>query len=524
MVAHLVRLKLSLLANGLRRSPWQVLGLVIALVYTGGAVLLVLVGLGFLSVADAPLRDDVIVLGGGLLVLGWWVVPLVAFGSDATLDPRRFVTFPIPRRQLVVGLTLAGLVGVPGVMTTLVALGTAGAWWRSPVAVVVGLVGAVLGLLTCVVGSRAVTTGLASLVGGRRFREVTAVVLLLPLFFLGPILNGLLSGVGALEDVLPTIGRVAGWTPFGAAWALAGDAARGDWLLLLARLVLAAAVVGLLALLWDRGLRRVLTAPAGRGVARNRPSGLGAFGRLPVGGTGAAGAVAARSLTYWVRDPRYAAAVVLVPLLPFLMWFIGGLHGGWMLAVGPVAGFLMAWTVSADVSYDGTAFWTHLAAPVRGRDDRMGRVVAALIIGVPTTLTMAVISLAVSGRWQAALPVLALSLATLGTTLGAATALSVRVVVPVAKPGDSPFSSPQGGNIASMVVQIGGWLLVMALMLPAVGLTVAAVVTGAAVLAVLAPVVGLGLAVVYLLVGIRIGARTYDRRAPELLQQLVAMP
>ncbi len=48
------------------------------------------------------------------MLLGWVVLPLAAFGVDATLDPARFVTFPIPRRQLLVGLGLSGLVGIPG--------------------------------------------------------------------------------------------------------------------------------------------------------------------------------------------------------------------------------------------------------------------------------------------------------------------------------------------------------------------------------------------------------------------------
>lgn len=39
MVAQFLRLKLRLLANTLRRSPWQVVGIVIALFYGLGAAL-----------------------------------------------------------------------------------------------------------------------------------------------------------------------------------------------------------------------------------------------------------------------------------------------------------------------------------------------------------------------------------------------------------------------------------------------------------------------------------------------------
>ena len=59
--------------------------------------------MGVLSVQEPDIRGLVVVLVGSVLVLGWWVVPLVAFGLDSTIDPARFVTFAIPRRSLLTG-------------------------------------------------------------------------------------------------------------------------------------------------------------------------------------------------------------------------------------------------------------------------------------------------------------------------------------------------------------------------------------------------------------------------------------
>ncbi|WP_448631488.1 hypothetical protein [Cellulomonas soli] len=87
MVAHLVRLKLTLLRNGLRRSAWQVVGLVFGALYGLGILAVVVPSAVALSLQDVALQRDVTVLLGALLVLGWWVVPLLAFGVDATLDP-----------------------------------------------------------------------------------------------------------------------------------------------------------------------------------------------------------------------------------------------------------------------------------------------------------------------------------------------------------------------------------------------------------------------------------------------------
>ena len=50
------------------------------------------------------------------MTLGWLVVPVLFTGIDQTLDPRRFATFALPRRRLLLGLLAAALVGLPGVV------------------------------------------------------------------------------------------------------------------------------------------------------------------------------------------------------------------------------------------------------------------------------------------------------------------------------------------------------------------------------------------------------------------------
>ncbi|MBU5424703.1 hypothetical protein KQI48_18680 [Cellulomonas hominis] len=516
MVAHLVRLKLALLRNGLRRSVWKLIGLLLGGLYV--AFLLVMAGAGLVllgSKDDPELTRTVLVLAGTVLVAGWWLLPLVAFGVDSTLDPDRFRLFPVPRRSLLTGLALAGLVGLPGVATVLVSAATSLAWWRTPAAVVAALVGGALGVALCVVGSRAVTTLLAPLVTGRRFREVAAVLVIVPLILAGPIMLGVTSGLAAVADALPAIAQVVGWTPVGAPWALAADVADGAWLAALGRLAVALASLAALVVVWDRALSAALERPEG-GARVARSTGLGFLGRLPATPTGA---VVARCLTYWVRDARYAAAVAVVPVLVLLLWFLGRGTDA-LLAAGPVVAFVMGWALSADVSYDHTAFWTHVAAPIEGRVDRTGRAVAGLLVGTVVVLVVALVALAVTARWDAAAPVLGVSLGVLTTALGTSSVYSARVVYPVPKPGESPFTTPQGTSFAVMVSQWVGMLVLGALCLPGVGLGVAGIVTGHPLPTVLAAVVGPAVGVVVLVAGIRIGARIYDRRAPELLQTI----
>ena len=77
MVAQLVRLRLTLLGNLLKRSAWQIVGFAFAALY-GATVLLTLVaGLFALSIDDPATAQTVVVAGGSVAVLGWWLLPLV---------------------------------------------------------------------------------------------------------------------------------------------------------------------------------------------------------------------------------------------------------------------------------------------------------------------------------------------------------------------------------------------------------------------------------------------------------------
>ncbi|WP_315095280.1 hypothetical protein [uncultured Cellulomonas sp.] len=517
MVAHLVHLKLTLLRNSLRRSPWQVIGLVIGALYALGALAVVVGSMAVLSVQEPDIRGLVAVLVGSVLVLGWWVVPLVAFGLDSTIDPARFVTFAIPRRSLLTGLAIAGVIGLPGVVTVGSVLALAGVWWRTPAALVVGVVCAVLALATCIIGARATTSAASSVLSGRRFREVMAAVAVLPFIVIGPLLGRLADGGPITAETVQRVADVLSWTPLGAVWAVPGDVADGRWDLAAARFAIAVATLVLVTVVWDRALAHALVNPAHERVS-TRGHGLGWFGRLPATPLGA---VTARCLTYWARDPRYALAVAIVPVLAIVLYVVNP-GGGTVLLIGPIAAYLMGWGISADVAYDGTAFWTHVAAPLHGGVDRLGRVIAAGAIAVPAVLVLTVGSALVSDQVHVVPAMLGLSLGVLLTSLGGSSVLSALVVYPVQLPGENPFQTKQGASMASVVSQLAGWLAVMALCLPEIVLGVVAVRGGSPTLGWVTLVVGVVLGSVLLALGVRIGGRTLDRTGPDLLRRIVA--
>lgn len=530
MVARFLSLKLTLMVNTFRKSVWQTIGLILAVLYALGTVGLLVSGVVALAFLQDPAWAGLaITLGGALLVIGWWLIPIFAFGVDATLDPHRFTTFAIPRRTLITGLAVAGLVSVPGLATVLLALGTSFAWLLQPGVLVVGLVGAVLGVATCVVGSRAITTALAPVLESRRYREVVMLVALVLVVMIGPMISWLTTGIdpGATSGVLQTLAEraadVVGWTPFGAAWSLGSAAYAGDWLGLLGRLVVALATLAVAWLVWDRALARALVQPPVGNGGGGRAKGLGAFGLVRFSPTWG---VAARTATYWLRDPRYSGSIAIVPLLPVIIYFSAQSTGSFfmLLATGPFVAWILGFSISNDIGYDYTAFALHVASGVRGWADRWGRVLPVLLVGPVVAAAIVVGTVWVADSWHLLLPLLGMAFGLLLVSTAVSSAVSARLVYPVAKPGESPLKSPQGAAVATIAAQGIGFVVTLGLSLPLLGVGIAAVVIGGPVWGVSTLLLGLLYGALMLYLGVRVGARTYDRRLPELLQQVQSFP
>ena len=519
MVATLVRLRFLLLRNQLTRSPWQLVGSIFGAAY--GLFLLgaCIVALFALSLAPLDLARTVIVLAGALVVLGWSLLPVVTSGIDQTVDPARLAPFPIRTNTLLVALLVSGVLGVPGIVTSLAALGTAATWSRYPVAAIAAVVCAAIGVLTAVAGSRMLVAVASRISSGRRAREAKTVLVMIPLILLGPIIVIVSSLLRDMGDVLPIIGDVVGFTPLGAAWAVPADIAAGEPLRAALEFAIAVMTLGIVLVVWRWALSRALERPAPPAAVKATKGGLSAFGWFP--GT-AWGAIAARSLTYWMRDPRYSQSLISVPLVPILIFFYAGLGGDLtaLIWVGPILGVLLALAIYTDVSYDNTAFALHVASGVSGRDDRLGRVVALATFAVPVTLAVGVICVGVAGRWDLLLPMLGLSIGALLTGFGVSSVASGAFLVQVPAPGENPFKSKPGGGMGLMLSMFATWTVLGLLMVPEVVLAIIALVTGNQVFGVLSIVVGLVLGGILTVVGINVGGRILDRRGPELLAKL----
>jgi ABC-2 type transport system permease protein len=521
VVATLVRLKLSLLRNALRRSVWRTVGLILGLVYALGVVVLAFAGLVALRWTSVELTADVTVLAFTALTAGWLLLSLLVFGIDETLDPARFALLPLRAREIMPGLLISGLVGSTGLATVLVSIGLVASWSRGPGPLGGTLVAIPVGVATCFLLSRAATAAFSAVLSSRRFRDFAFVGLAVLGMAFGIAAN-LVGGVvdtdlAGLRQLLADAAQVAGWTPFGWIWALPADVARGDWLVAGLRLLLALAFVAVLWRGWEYYLDRRLTEPLEAPQAGGRVRNGGFVDRLypstPAGG------VAARTLRYWRRDPRYVAGIAGFLIGPGILMVAQLANPVGEPLVAVFAPTLLCWLLGAslaqDISYDGSAIWLHASSGLRGVDDRIGRVLSTATVFLPVLVLLTLAGLALTGQWSVWLPVVAVSVNLALVSIGVGAFVGTLWQWPAPPPGANPFQKGASGGLPSMAAFGVTSAASLVLAVPTIGLVIASFWFGW--LAWLGLVVGLGVGAVTLWQGIVRGGAVLDRRWPDVL-------
>ena len=519
MVAALLSLRFRVLANTLRRNTLQLLAVIFGALQALIILLIVIAGLAVLVIYPQPVQQATVVIGGGAVTLGWFLVPLIATGIEPTIDPLKLSAFPLPVARLMVAMTLVGATWIPGITTLLVSISTALTWRDTPGAAWAAVGCGLVGTLICIVGSRMTASVTANVVAGRRRRDRVVVSLVAVIVLLGPV--ALAVGLGLRSDApFPAAAEVLGFTPFGAIWSVPGQIVAGHPGAAVGSLAIALATLALMLVIWRASLLATFRyrggGAGGRQVAAGR---LGVFGLVPAT---PAGAIGARSLIYWARDARFARQLVLVPLMPALLLLLGTLvHASWLAYLAPpiVAG-LLPLTLFAVISYDGSAFALHLSSGVRGVDDRVGRAAAVLTFALPALVIVALVSLGVVGGWRDLPAILGISLGVLLSGLATVSVSSASIVVPVARSGRNPFTSQAGSGMTSILASYAVTGVTLALAIPELVLGIAALVVHLALLGWLALAVGLLWGAGSLLIGVRVGGRILDRTGPALLARM----
>ncbi|MEX1079235.1 MAG: ABC transporter permease [Homoserinimonas sp.] len=516
MVAVFLRLRLTQLANSLRRPPVHLLGLMVLLGYAVAGTVFALGAVDDLRVADEASVGSMITICGSLILFGFLLIPLF-FGSDDPADPRACASTGLPAGRVAVGLGVSAVISVPALLLAVLAASQIAAWADHPGAAVVAVFSAVIILATGVLGARTARSIAAFWLHGRRARETVGLIVVGALLLVSPGLIGIAStdwSTRESQERLADVASVLSETPLGAPWAApalaAGGDASGAWLLLLFGLVVLAVIWAV----WRVLVGRMMVTPQ-RPDSAIRTTGLGWFAIMP---GNPVGAVAARSLSYWMRDGRYRLALLVVPIVPILLIVPLLIAGVWWQNLAliplPVMCLFLGWMIHNDISTDNTAIWLHLATETSGWADRIGRTVPPLFLGIPLIAIGAPLTVRLYGVPDVLPAVFGVSICLLLAGLGISSAVSARHPYPTVRPGDSPFAQPQStASSPGQALSFFGTILVASpvLALAGLGLAVGEDWNDMALLAGL--VVGVG---GYVL-GVGVGARAFAKRAPELL-------
>ncbi|MBE7190691.1 hypothetical protein, partial [Jatrophihabitans endophyticus] len=388
--------------------------------------------LGFVRHARPGADGDVLAV-----VLFLWtggqLAQAASAGGDTTLRPEVFALLPLPARRLAWSLLAVSLAD-PVVLLVLVAeaglipLAAAG----GPVAATSGLAAAVLATVLTVV--------LATLVGGvlgpgaGRGRDVGTVVVALALSLLA--LGGTLlpAAVTALDDgharwlSIVVHGLPSGWG------VNAADAGRsGHPVTAVLWLAALAGLTGLAAVAWPSVLRRRIGRPprTHRAGGTLRPRRF-----LPAS---AAGAVCAKELRLWVRDPVRLTCLLIAVVVGLGVALVPRVTAGsgLLMPFGGALTVVIAGACACNLyGNDGTSLWLTIMTPGSARPDLRGRQTAWLIAVAPFSVLETVTLTATSGEptlWPWAI---ALVIALLGGAAGLVPVLSLLAVQPLDEAGN----------------------------------------------------------------------------------------
>ncbi|MFH9549279.1 transporter [Streptomyces sp. NPDC017435] len=474
LVATVVRLKLSLLRNGLRQSGGRRAAYVVSAVVTLLFAALQLLGLIALRGHDHAV--SLVVLLVAVLGLGWAVMPLFFPSGDETLDPTRLVMLPLRPRPLVRALLAASLVGIGPLFTLLLLVGSVVSVAHGAAAWAVGVLAVVLGLLVCVALARAVAAANIRLLTSRRGRDLA-------------VLSGLVVAIGAQVvnfgaqrlgtsglGQLDPVAEVLRWLPPASAVGAVDSVSEGAYGVAAAQIAVSAGALVLLVRVWTRSLTLLMTSPDGSTLqaaepaARERRSSAG-LGRLLPGGR--TGTVMERSLRYVWRDPKTKAAWVTSLAIGLIVPVFNALQGTGSIYFACFAAGMLGIQMYNQFGQDTSAFWM-VAMTISSRRDAYvelrARALALLLITLPYATLVTVLTTAMLGDWRKLPEALGLSLALLGAMLTTGAWTSARF----------PYSIPQEGykNVApgqaglAWIAIFGGMVSAALLCAPVIAVTI----------------------------------------------------
>ncbi|WP_405424596.1 transporter [Streptomyces erythrochromogenes] len=446
-----LRIKLSLLRNGLKGSSKRKAAYFSTLAFALVVGFFMTLGLGLLH--GNPRAGTVVVLLAAILALGWAFMPLFFPTGDETLDPSRLVMLPLRPRPLVRALLVSSLVGIGPLFTLCLAIGSVIAVARGAAGAVAAVVAVPLLLLGCVTLARAVATANVRLLTSRKGRDLA-------------LLSGLVIAVGAqlanfasqslfeaggLSKLEPAE-AVLQWVPPATAVGMVDSVSEGAYGRAAAQLVLSVAAVAALLWSWERSLTKLMVTPDGSTIAasgkvKDRGVAGGGFWSLMPGGR--TGASMQRSLRYLVRDPKTKSATVTALAIGAIVPVFNALQGTGSVYLGCFGAGMLGVQMYNQFGQDTSAFWMVAQTISNTRDayvELRARAAALALVTVPYTVLVTAVTAALVDDWQGFSAGVGVALALLGSMLCTGALASARF----------PYSIPTEGAFKNVAPGQGG--------------------------------------------------------------------
>jgi ABC-2 type transport system permease protein len=518
----LVQLKVRLLLGALRASG----ATRVSFILSSTVALIVAVGTfaGLAALRHNGAAVDLTASIYTLFAFGWVIFPLIAFGIDSTLDPATLALYPLRTRPLVIGLLAASATGAWPLANLIGELGITVGLAHGALAVLFGVIAALLQVAFCITLARLVTTALAGLMRSRRGRDLAALAII-PLFGLYEVFTQVLpKAIGKHELTAASFAGVDSWLrwlPPGLAAHAVQDASTGHTGTAVLRLLLVAAIIVVLGWLWARALSHALVTADSSTQSASVKGGALLFGRRG----GLTGTVAARSLAYQRRDPTSMVywGITVVIMVVVSISSLRGKHpeAGVLLCAG-LGGAFTGLLRGDSFGMTGPAFYLDALALSGRRALRSwftGQNIAVAAVAIPLVLVVPLVIAIISGHPVNGLLAMALGLAATGAGLGIGDVFSSALPYPAERRAGTPLPRQANGFALQAVGgRLGGLIATAILVIPVI---VAIGATGSVADVVRIPALIAGGAIYGALLtwaGIALGAHLADGKLPELFQ------
>ena len=353
--------------------------------------------IGALSVKGTAGADLLAVLIPTLVLLGWATVPVfLPATADQVADPARLEQFPISAQDQVLGILLGGLIAPTAMFTFLLASGGTLLDGATIGVRLVTVAGAAIFTILCVTASRTIQAVLAGAVNTRRGKDVVVLAsagVAIAIYLLSQSFDTI---VAALEtgDV-GGVTTLLSWLPTGAAGGAHLAARDGDWAGAMVRLVIVAATVLVLVVVWIGAIRGRVDGKGGASGSRASKATVSGL-RLITSPLGAVApsvvtATASQQLRYFFFRSSKALQSMTIGIV-FAALVTLGLPADASTMAGATAGMLLVTLTALNMfAFDGAGFAYLVQAGAPWRQVMAGKALGWLVVlvGGVTAITIA---------------------------------------------------------------------------------------------------------------------------------------